>query len=106
VDVRDQDTQLIEVSKALSNPTRLAIMGWLRDPRRHFDPQQDDIDEVGVCVTQIQEKAGVSQSTASQYMQTLQRAGLVTSSRRGTWTYYRRDDARVAAVLELIGEAI
>ena len=47
---------------------------------------------------QIQEKAGVSQSTASQFMSTLQRAGLVESTRIGTWTYYRRDESRIAAL--------
>jgi DNA-binding transcriptional ArsR family regulator len=94
----EQDAQLLEVFKALANPTRLQIMGWLRDPTAHFEPQPDAIDEVGVCVKQIQAKAGVSQSTASQFMQTLHRAGLVTSQRRGAWTYYQRDDDRIAAL--------
>ena len=89
---------LLVVFKALSNPKRLQILGWLRDPEAHFAPQEDPIAEVGVCVKQIQEKAGVSQSTASQFMSTLQRAGLVTSTRIGTWTYYRRDEDRIAAL--------
>ena len=90
--------ELLEVFKALSNPKRLQILGWLREPEAHFAPQEDPMDEVGVCVKQIQEKAGVSQSTASQFMSTLQRAGLVTSTRIGTWTYYRRDEDRIAAL--------
>jgi DNA-binding transcriptional ArsR family regulator len=98
----NDDAQLLEVFKALANPTRLQIMGWLRDPTRHFEAQPDPIEEVGVCVKQIQEKAGVSQSTASQFMQTLQRAGLVTGQRRGTWTYYRRNDDRIAALTGLV----
>ena len=81
-------------------------MEWLRDPPAHFEPQPDPIDEVGVCVKQIQEKAGVSQSTASQFMQTLQRAGLVTSQRRGAWTYYQRDDDHIAALPDLLGTTI
>jgi ArsR family transcriptional regulator len=84
----------------------LQIMGWLRDPTGHFEPQSDPIDEVGVCVKQIQEKAGVSQSTASQFMQTLQRAGLVTSQRRGAWTYYRRDEDSIAELPDLLRTAI
>jgi len=102
----NQDAQLLEVFKALANPTRLQIMEWLRDPTAHFEPQPDPIDEVGVCVKQIQEKAGVSQSTASQFMQTLQRAGLVTSQRRGAWTYYQRDDDHIAALPDLLGTTI
>src|ERR1700679_3290701 len=90
--------ELLEVCKALANPTRLQIMGWLRDPAVHFAPQLDPIAEVGVCVKQIQEKAGISQSTASQFMSVLQRAGLVDSRRIGQWTYYRRNDKRVAGL--------
>ncbi len=102
----NDDAQLLEIFKALANPTRLQIMGWLRDPTDHFEPQDDPIEEVGVCVKQIQEKAAVSQSTASQFMQTLQRAGLVTSQRRGAWTYYRRDDERIAGLPDLVRAAI
>jgi ArsR family transcriptional regulator len=93
-----EDAQLLEVFKALANPTRLRILGWLRDPAEHFAAQEDPLDEVGVCVKQIQEKAGISQSTTSQFMATLQRAGLVTSRRIGQWTYYRRDEERIAAL--------
>jgi ArsR family transcriptional regulator len=94
--------ELLELCKALANPTRLRILGWLRDPEVHFEPQTDAMDEVGVCVKQIQEKAGISQSTASQFMTTLQRAGLVKSQRIGPWTYYRRDEARVAELADLL----
>jgi ArsR family transcriptional regulator len=94
--------ELLEVCKALANPTRLQIMGWLRDPAEHFAPQADPMEEVGVCVKQIQEKAGISQSTASQFMAVLQRARLVESTRIGQWTYYRRNDDRIAALPELL----
>lgn len=97
---------LLEVCKALANPTRLQIMGWLRDPEQHFAAQADPLDEVGVCVKQIQEKAGVSQSTASQFMAVLQRAGLVESTRVGPWTYYRRNAGRIAALPGLLGASL
>jgi DNA-binding transcriptional ArsR family regulator len=98
--------RLLEVLKALANPTRLQIMGWLRDPVAHFYPQVDPLEEVGVCVKQIQQKAGISQSTASQFMAVLQRAGLVQSRRIGPWTYYRRNDARLAELSELLSSAV
>jgi DNA-binding transcriptional ArsR family regulator len=97
---------VLEVCKALANPTRLQIMGWLRDPAVHFAPQLDPIAEVGVCVKQIQEKAGISQSTASQFMSVLQRAGLVQSTRVGQWTYYRRDDTRIAQLPVLLSATL
>lgn len=90
------ENDLVQVFKALSNPTRLCILGWLKDPATHFPPQDHPPEEVGVCLKHIQNKAGVSQSTASQFMAVLQRAGLVTSQRIGQWTHYKRDEARIA----------
>jgi DNA-binding transcriptional ArsR family regulator len=94
-DLGDED--LVEVFKALSNPTRLAILRWLRDPES-FPPQDQPAAEVGVCVKHIQARAQISQSTASQFMAVLQRAGLVTSQRVGHWTHYRRNEARLAEI--------
>ena len=53
-----------------------------------------------MCVSIIQEKAGLSQSTVSAYLATLQRAGLVDSNRIGPWTYYKRNNERVEELLE------
>ncbi len=98
--VEIENDNLPLVFKALSNPTRLRILSWLKDPSTHFPLQADSPGLVGVCVKQIQEKAGVSQSTASQFMAVLERAGLVTSQRFGQWTYYQRDEARIAEVTQ------
>jgi ArsR family transcriptional regulator len=96
------DDDLAAVFKALANPTRLAILRWLKDPGS-FPPQDQPAEEVGVCLKHIQARAGVSQSTASQFMAVLQRAGLVTSRRVGYWTHYRRDERRIAALAARIG---
>lgn len=92
---RVSDEELTAVFRALANPTRLAIIRWLREPRS-FPPQLQPADEVGVCLKHIQARAGISQSTASQYMAILQRADLVTSQRIGHWTHYKRNEARLA----------
>jgi DNA-binding transcriptional ArsR family regulator len=96
----------LRADEALSNPTRLKILSWLKEPAKHFDAQADPFDEVGVCVKQIQEKAAVSQSTASQLLATLQRAGLVISTRRGQWTYYRRDEDQIGAFTARMGSEL
>jgi DNA-binding transcriptional ArsR family regulator len=49
----------------------------------------------GVCVGDIQEKAKVSQSTVSHYLNLLQKADLLESVRYGKWTYYRRDEEAI-----------
>ena len=93
---------LVETLKALSNPTRLQIMEWLRTPEQSFSEYEPIADraEVGVCVTHLAAKTGLAQSTISTYMATLERAHLVRSTRVGKWTHYRRDDAHVGDLLE------
>ncbi|MEL6677201.1 MAG: metalloregulator ArsR/SmtB family transcription factor [Pseudomonadota bacterium] len=91
---------------ALNNPVRRQILTWLKD-RRNFPPalpEHADLD--GVCVAYIQEKAGLSQSTVSNYMGTLRDAGLVRSARHGQWTFYRRDEANIAALMEMLSAEI
>ncbi|WP_141579205.1 helix-turn-helix transcriptional regulator [Actinomadura sp. WMMA1423] len=94
--------ELIEVFKALGNPARLQIMQWLKAPEEHFGEWEPiaDREAVGVCVTHIQAKAGLAQSTVSSYMSTLERAGLVRPTRVGKWTHYRRDEERLARLAE------
>ncbi|GAA4360837.1 hypothetical protein GCM10023088_00360 [Actinomadura verrucosospora] len=100
--------ELIDVFKALGNPARLQIMQWLKEPERHFGEWEPiaDREEVGVCVTHIQAKAGLAQSTVSSYMSTLERAGLVRATRVGKWTHYRRDEERLARLAEALAITI
>ncbi len=99
---------LADVFKALGNPVRLQVLRWLRDPDRHFPPEQAIADqrEVGVCVSHIQAKTGLAQSTVSAYMASLQRAGLVRSTRVGKWTHYRRDEERIAQLVDVLGRSL
>ena len=86
------------ILKALNNPTRLKILGWLKDPAANFPPHREvDGFEQGVCVAFIQQKTGLSQPTTSQYMTLLHQAELVISTRIGKWTYYRRNEKTLAA---------
>jgi DNA-binding transcriptional ArsR family regulator len=96
--------ELLEVFKALSNRTRLEILKGLKDPANSFPAQDEgDVLTVGVCVSSIQEGVGLSQSTVSDYLATLQRAGLVEVRRIGQWTYYKRNEAAISALAEIIG---
>ena len=97
---------LNEALKALANPMRLAILNWLKEPRQSFPEQEVDPEVVGVCVSIIQERTGLSQSTTSLYLATLQRAQLVTSQRIGPWTYYKRHEANIQAFTQALNEKI
>ena len=91
------ELDLVAAFKALGHPTRLAILGWLKEPES-FPPQDRPAAEVGVCLKHIQARAEVSQSTASQFMAVLHRAGLVTCTRVGQFSHYRRDEESIAAL--------
>jgi DNA-binding transcriptional ArsR family regulator len=90
---------IADVAKALASERRLQILAWLQDPRRHFPPQVDgDLVEDGVCAVFIAQKLGVSQPTASEHLKILSAAGLVRGKRIKQWTFYKRDEERIAAV--------
>ena len=90
---------IVKALKALGNERRLQILEWLKDPRAHFRPQVDgDLVDDGVCGVLIAEKLGVSQPTLSEHMRVLVQAGLVTPKKIKQWTFYRRDEARIAAL--------
>ena len=62
--------------KALADPTRVAIVNRLAGA-----------DEV--CVCDLNAAFDLSQPTISHHLKVLREVGLVESSRRGTWAYYR-----------------
>lgn len=70
--------------KALADPTRLAIMNQLAGSEE-------------CCVCNL-EPLGLSQPTISHHLKILRDAGLVESTRRGTWAYYRLVPEAVAGL--------
>jgi DNA-binding transcriptional ArsR family regulator len=85
--------------KALANERRLEILNWLKEPAAHFPPQVDgDLIRDGVCSLFIAQKLGVSPSTASEHLRILSQAGLIRGKRIKQWTFYKRDEKRIAEV--------
>jgi ArsR family transcriptional regulator, arsenate/arsenite/antimonite-responsive transcriptional repressor len=73
---RDQAADLAARFKALADPTRVAIVNRLAAAEE-------------VCVCDLTATFALSQPTISHHLKLLREAGLVESSRRGTWAYYR-----------------
>lgn len=67
--------QLERLFKALSDGTRLRILGLLLTGE--------------VCVCHIHEALGIPQPKASRHLAYLRREGLVDTRRDGLWVYYR-----------------
>jgi DNA-binding transcriptional ArsR family regulator len=96
-----------DVFSALASDKRLQVLEWLKDPRAHFPPQKDgDLVKDGVCVLFIADKLGVAQPTATTHLQTLARAGLVTSKRVGQWTFYKRNEVAIRTLKRQIRESL
>ncbi|GAA5050640.1 ArsR/SmtB family transcription factor [Nocardia callitridis] len=91
---------MLDECKALANDTRLRILEWLKDPEASFPECAGETAEFGVCVGLIQRKAGTSASTISAHLAILQRVGFLCATRRGQWTYYRRDESRIRTFTE------
>ena len=76
--------------KALADPTRVAIINSLSAAEE-------------VCVCNLTETFDLSQPTISHHLKILREAGLVESSRRGTWSYYRLVPEAIAALRSALG---
>ena len=86
------------IHKALANPVRRQILGWLKEPHAHFAQQEHPLD-MGVCAGLIDAHTGLSQSTVSAHLAALQKAELITSHRVGQWIFYKRNEETVQAFL-------
>ncbi len=66
---------LVRQFHALSDPTRLAIMGSLRSGE--------------CCVCDLQSSLGAAQSRLSFHLRVLKDAGLIVDRKDGRWSYYQ-----------------
>ncbi|MDH0303585.1 MULTISPECIES: helix-turn-helix transcriptional regulator [unclassified Pseudomonas] len=96
---------LDEIIKALAHPVRRDILNWLKDPAAQFPDQQHSI-EHGVCAGQIDQRCGLSQSTVSAHLATLQRAGLISSQKIGQWHFFKRNEQTIQAFLEQMSQEL
>jgi DNA-binding transcriptional ArsR family regulator len=102
------DPDIVRALRAISNPARLQLLVWLRDPIGNFPAEESIADpvEVGVCVSRIQAKSGLAQATVSAYLAELERAGLLRSTRIGRWTHYKRDEEKIAGLVDALGHSL
>lgn len=90
---------LNSVFKALAHPLRRQMLLWLKEPERHFDQQQHGFQH-GVCAGQFDQRCGLSQSTVSNHLACLQRAGLINCQRIGQWNFFSRNEALIQDFLD------
>lgn len=94
-----------EILKALSHPKRVEFLEWMRQPGEHFCDQAHPL-EMGICANQFEKCCGLSQSTVSQHLSVLEKAGLVSLRRVGQWAFYQRNEDRIAAFIEALRKTL
>ena len=96
---------ILAVNKVLSNQVRIDILQWLNNLEGNFPPLVNvpNFDN-GVCVCHIQQKTGLSQSTISHYLTMMYKVDLLTATRIGKWTYYKRNDEGIANYINALKE--
>jgi DNA-binding transcriptional ArsR family regulator len=96
-----------QLFRALASENRLLILNWLKRPTRHFPPQRDgDLVKDGVCGLLIARKLKVSHPTASEHLKILAQAGLLRGKKIKQWTFYKRNEAQIAALRRSIFDRI
>jgi ArsR family transcriptional regulator len=78
-----------EVIKAMAHPMRLCILAGLKE-RPHSS------------VTCMQECLGVPQSTLSQQLAILRRAGLIIAERKGKIVEYKLENTKIKQIVEIL----
>ncbi|HCU65891.1 MAG TPA: transcriptional regulator [Rheinheimera sp.] len=91
--------ELDELIKALSHPVRRDILHWLKEPELYFADQEHPL-SFGVCAGKIDQKTGLSQSTVSNHLAILQRAGFISSKKVGQWNFFSRNEAAIQVFLQ------
>ncbi|WCT13358.1 ArsR/SmtB family transcription factor [Mucilaginibacter jinjuensis] len=97
--------EILNIIKALGNPTRLQILKWLQAPEDYFPDQQEPL-STGVCVGQMQKVGNLPVSTISEHLMVLQKAGILSSEKKGQWVYYKRNDDLIAEFLTCLNKHI
>jgi len=77
-----------ECLKALASPVRLKILFTLKDKP--------------MCVTDLEQELGISQSSLSQHLRTLRYKGIVAKSRKGNKVYYTISSEAFRELLNLL----
>jgi DNA-binding transcriptional ArsR family regulator len=88
--------ELLTITKALADESRLHVLSWLRDGE--------------LCLCQIVAMLGLAPSTVSRHMSILVNAGLVQIRKDGKWTFYQlsktKDSTLIRRTLKWIDQVI
>ena len=80
---RNQAESLALLLKAVSDPTRLQLLSYIKSSQN-----------AEACTCDLTEPLGLSQPTISHHLKVLTEAGLIEREKRGTWVWYSVNSSR------------
>ena len=86
--------ELIEILKALSDPTRMKIVRILRNQGH------------SLCVNALANRLGVTQSAVSQHLRILKQAGIVSGERDGYFVHYEVNRERLKQLKTMMDDVL
>lgn len=81
---------IIEIFKALSEPTRFEIVFLLREGE--------------TCACDLLDSLRISQPTLSHHMKILTNSGVVICRREKTWSFYKLNDRKINEIRTILSE--
>jgi ArsR family transcriptional regulator len=88
---RESAERLARLLKAVADPARLQLLSLIRAAN-----------DGEACVCDLTEPLGLTQPTVSHHLKVLTEAGLVVKRRRGLWSWYSIDQARLEELAALL----
>ncbi|MBC2857196.1 MAG: metalloregulator ArsR/SmtB family transcription factor [Bacilli bacterium] len=82
----------VKIFKALGHPLRLEIINLLAG--------KEDL-----CVCEIQEKFGITQSNLSQHLRILKEADILGSKKSGGWVHYSLKNKKIIEIIDILKES-
>lgn len=89
---RSNATRLANAFAALGDPIRLRLFSLIAAAGGKE-----------TCACALVKPTGRSQPTVSHHLKVLREAGLITSTKRGTWVWYRVDPHRLEELHSILG---
>ena len=102
----DTVEELSETLKALSDPTRLRLIGLLKRTKEHLDNDECCNGRGFYCVNALAQLLGVSQSAVSQHLRILRQVRLVRGIRHGKFMHYVVDEDGLGKFNEIMKDVI
>lgn len=105
-----EGAELQLVAKALSDPIRIKMADLMAQGRGSCCPSDTSSRGVpgsaeprGLCVCELQDHLGLSQSRVSYHLRVMREAGLIDVETRGKWAFYSLRANRLRDLIDAVG---